>query len=100
MNDGFLQKQHLDAEDDRNIVLTNTVNTDELEKANYEERKEEQTGKSFRHVCAIPAFEFQRDPLLKQYLFYCEAHEGEAARRVLRQFLALNPQYRTTDDSI
>ena len=98
MNDGFLQKQHLDAEDDRNIVLTNTVNTDELEKANYEERKEEQTGKSFRHVCAIPAFEFQRDPLLKQYLFYCEAHEGEAARRVLRQFLALNPQYKTMDE--
>lgn len=99
MSDGFLQNQTLDVSDDRNIVLTNTVNTDELEKENYEERKETQKGKSFRHVCSIPFFEFQRDPLLKQYLFYSEAKEGDAARRVLRQFLALNPQYRTNDDA-
>ena len=65
MSEGFLQSQTLDVSDDRNIVLTNTVNTDELEKANYEERKHKQTGKSFRHV-------------------YSEAKDGDAARRVLR----------------
>jgi len=91
LSEGFLQSQHLDVSDDRNIVLTNTVNTDELEKQNYEERKEKQTGKSFRHVCNIPLFEFARDPLLKQYMFFCEQHDGDNARKKLRQFLALNP---------
>ena len=68
-----------------NYVASNTkVECYYIEKENYEERKETQKGKSFRHVCSIPFFEFQRDPLLKQYLFYSEAKEGDAARRVLR----------------
>ena len=91
MADGFITRQWLDLSDDRNYRLINQYDTSELDKANAEERKESQRGKEFRHVCAIPVFEFARDPLLKQYLFYCEAHEGDAARRVLRTFLALNP---------
>ena len=91
MSDGFLKRQWVDLSDDRNYRIVNQYDTTELEKSNAEERKEKQTGKSFRHVCSIPNFEFARDPLLKQYLFYCEAHDGDAARRVLRTFLALNP---------
>lgn len=91
MSNGFITNQWIDLSDDRNYRIINKYDTSELDKANAEERKKQQTSKSFRHVCCIPQFEFARDPLLKQYLFYCEAHEGEAARRVLRTFLALNP---------
>lgn len=91
MSDGFLKEQYIDFSDDRNYRIINKYDTSELDKANAEERKHKQTSKDFRHVCSIPVFGFARDPLLKQYLFYCEAHEGDAARRVLRTFLALNP---------
>jgi len=96
-NNGFLKGQSITIEDGK-LTITNRFVTDELDKQNYEERKEKQTGKSFRHVCSIPAFEFQIDPLLKKYMFYCEQKDRESAKKVLRQFLALNPQYKTMDE--
>lgn len=96
-DNGFLQDQIVE-DDGKTLTITNRFNTDELAKENYEERKHKQTGKSFRHVCSIPAFEFAIDPLLKKYLFYCEQKDGTEARKALRQFLALNPQYLSTDD--
>lgn len=99
MSDGFLKEQYVEAEGDT-VTITNKFDTTELEKQNYEKRKEDQRGVGFKHVCAIPVFEFAIDPLLKKYQFYCEQHDGDSARKVLRQFLALNPQYKTTDDSI
>ena len=95
---GFLKQQHLDLEDDRNLRVVNTMDVTDLLNENAEERKESQKGKGFKHLCSIPVFEFNRDPLLKQYVFYCQHHDGDNARKKLRQFLALNPQYRTTDD--
>lgn len=93
----FLQGQKLDIKDDGNIVLTNTFNTDELDKQLYEERKVEQSGKNMRKVCSIPEFEFKIDPLLQKYQMYCEMGEAEEARKVLKNFLALNPQYLATN---
>lgn len=95
---GFLANQHLDMEDDRNLRVVNTMDVTDLLNENAKERNESQSGKNMKHLCSIPVFEFNRDPLLKQYLFYCEQHDGDNARKKLRQFLALNPQYRTTDD--
>ena len=99
MSNEFLKQQYVEADGDT-VTITNKFNTDELDKANYEKRKEDQRGVGFKHVCAIPVSEFAIDPLLMKYQFYCEHHDGESARKVLRQFLALNPQYKTTDDSI
>lgn len=95
--DSFLQKQTLDIKDDGKVILANTFNTDELDKQLSEERKVDQTGKNMRKVCSIPEFEFQIDPMLKKYQMYCEAGDGLEARKVLRQFLVLNPQYLATD---
>lgn len=97
MSNGFLTEQYIE-EDGKNLTITNKFDTTELDKQNYEERKEDQRGVGFKHICAIPIFEFAIDPLLKKYQFYCEQHDGESARKVLRQFLTLNPQYKTTDD--
>ena len=97
MSNGFLTEQYIE-EDGKNLTITNKFDTTELDKQNYEERKEDQRGVGLKHICAIPIFEFAIDPLLKKYQFYCEQHDGESARKVLRQFLTLNPQYKTTDD--
>ena len=97
MSDGFLKEQYVEADGDT-VTITNKFDTTELDKQNFEERKESQRGANLKHICAIPAFEFAIDPLLKKYQFYCEQRDGQNARKVLRQFLALNPQYRTTDD--
>ena len=94
---GFLDAQKLDIEDDGRVILTNHFNTDELDRELAEERKREQTGKGMRKVCSIPEFEFTIDPLLKKYQMYCETGDGIEARKALRQFLALNPQYLATD---
>lgn len=98
MSNGFLQNQNLEVKDDGNIVLTNTFNTDDLDKEMAEERKEKQQNKEFHKVCSIPLFEFSIDPLLKKYQMFCAAHDGVEARKALRQFLALNPQYSASDD--
>lgn len=69
---GFLKQQHLDLEDDRDLRIVNTMDVTDLLNENAEERKVSQSGKNLKHLCSIPVFEFNRDPLLKQYLFYCE----------------------------
>jgi hypothetical protein len=98
MSEGFLKDQKLRIEDDGKVVLTNTFNTDDLDRELAEERKHTQESKEFHKVCSIPSFEFQIDPLLKKYVMYCEAHDGTEARKALRQFLALNPQYLASTD--
>jgi len=95
--EGFLSNQNLEVKDDGNIVLTNTFNTDELDKQLQEERKNENLSGTMHKVCSIPEFEFQIDPLLKKYEMLCEMGEGTEARKVLRNFLILNPQYLATD---
>ena len=72
MSEGFLVNQHLDLEDDKNLRVVNTMDVTDLLKDNAEERKSSQGGKTMKHICAIPAFEFNLDPLLKQYVFYCQ----------------------------
>jgi hypothetical protein len=94
---GFLKDQKLEIDDHENITLTNTFDTTELEQELYEERKVKQDGKSLRRVCSIPEFEFAVDPMLKRYQMYCEMGDAEEARKVLRDFLKLNPQYLATD---
>ena len=69
---GFLANQYLDLEDDRNLRVVNTMDVTDLLDDNAKERQESQSGKNMKHLCSIPVFEFNRDPLLKQYLFYCE----------------------------
>ena len=69
---GFLANQYLDLEDDRNLRVINTMDVTDLLNENAKERNESQSGKNMKHLCSIPVFEFNRDPLLKQYLFYCE----------------------------
>ncbi len=69
---GFLANQYLDLEDDRNLRVVNTMDVTDLLNDNAKERQESQSGKNMKHLCSIPVFEFNRDPLLKQYLFYCE----------------------------
>ena len=93
----FLKDQKLDIESDGKVILTNTFNTDKLEKELYEERKVDQTGKNLRKVCSIPEFEFHNDPMLKKYQMLCEMGDAYEARKVLRDFLKLNPQYLATD---
>lgn len=93
----FLREQKIDIDNSGTVTLVNHYNTDEHDKKMYEERKEEQKGKELRKVCEIPEFEFYIDPLLKKYRMYCEAHDGVEARKAIRQFLALNPQYLATD---
>lgn len=99
MESSFLKSQNLEVQDDGKVILTNSFNTDELDKQLSEERKEEQiNGKMAMHkVCSIPEFEFQIDPLLKKYQMLCEMGDGTEARKVLKNFLALNPQYLATD---
>lgn len=94
---GFLKDQKLEIDDHENITLTNTFDTTELEAELCEERKVKQDGKSLRKVCSIPEFEFAVDPMLKRYQMYCEMGDAEEARKVLRDFLKLNPQYLATD---
>ena len=98
MNEEFLQHQELEIRDNGIITLTNTFNTDALDKQMAEERKEKQTGKNLRKVCSIPEFEFQIDPLLKKYQMYCETGEAVLAKKALRDFLILNPQYRASEN--
>ena len=93
----FLKEQSVEIDDKDNIILTNTFDTTNLEKELYEERKVDQTGKSLRKVCSIPEFEFQIDPMLKKYQMLCEMGDAEEARKILRDFLKLNPQYLATD---
>lgn len=94
---GFLKEQSLTIDEKDNVTLTNTFDTTELEQELAEERKTDQTGKTLRKVCSIPEFEFQNDPILKKYEMLCEMGDAEEARRHLRWFLSLNPQYMATD---
>lgn len=94
--ESFLKDQKLEIKDDGQIVLTNTFNTDDLEAQLAEERKEKQTGKNLRKLASIPQFEFDNDPMLRNYLALCELGDAEGARKIMRQFLALNPQYKAT----
>jgi hypothetical protein len=98
MESSFLKSQQLDIEDNGKVVLTNSFNTDELDEQLKKERENESTnGKMVMHkVCSIPEFEFQIDPLLKKYQMLCEMGDGTEARKVLKNFLALNPQYLAT----
>ena len=93
----FLKEQSVVIDDKDNVILTNTFDTSELERQLAEERKVEQNGKSLRKVCSIPEFEFQIDPMLKKYQMLCEMGDAEEARKVLRDFLKLNPQYLATE---
>ena len=93
----FLKEQSVVIDDKDNVILTNTFDTSELERQLAEERKVEQNGTSLRKVCSIPEFEFQIDPMLKKYQMLCEMGDAEEARKVLRDFLKLNPQYLATE---
>lgn len=93
----FLKEQNLVIDDKDNVVLTNTFDTTDLEKELAEERKLGQDGKTVRKVCSIPEFEFDNDPILKRYQMLCELKQGEEAKKLLRFYLMLNPQYLATD---
>jgi hypothetical protein len=54
-------------------------------------------GKSWLHSARIPADIFMLDPLCKEYQRLQAAGNPEEARRVLRLFLSMNPQYRASE---
>ena len=93
----FLKDQVVTVDNKENISVTNHFDTTVLEKELAEERKIDQNGKSLRKVCSIPEFEFAIDPMLQRYQMYCELGDGESAKKELRNFLILNPQYLATE---
>jgi len=53
--------------------------------------------RALQHVAAIPEDIYHFDPLCREYQRLRAAGNPEEARRVLRLFLNLNPQYRASE---
>lgn len=93
-----LLDQFLDADDDRNITLTNKLFLDPLLKENMEERKAigKAIGSNWKPICSIPVPVLENDPDGKLFLL---APSGTSEARIaLKRFLAKpeNAVYRTS----
>lgn len=88
------------------VRLRNVVDDREAEKAAYARRRELALAGNARgisaegtlqHVAMIPEEVYHFDPLCREYQRLRAAKNPEEARRVLRLFLSLNPQYRCSE---
>lgn len=89
--------QKLDEQGDK-VILTNTYNTDDIEKDCYEQSKINPNGwteeKNFRQIADIPLIYVNSDMDLLMFRKYLPIDDREA-RRYLQKFLLRNPQYKT-----
>lgn len=102
---GFLKRQYLDVDEKTGKVeLINHMNDDELLKEVKQERETNTNNgmsekKTMRHVAQIPSFLFHHEPLLKEYhANVCE--NPEYARKCLRMWLRMHPEYKCNDGNI
>jgi hypothetical protein len=83
------------------VHLSNTYTNDPVLKENKEMRNEVGKGVTkdgtMRMVAQIPEFEFRMNPMLREYLNLLHAGNKEEAKRTLRVFLALHPEYRSSE---
>ena len=100
----FMKDQSLEVDSRGNVELINHLNDDAVVKENYEERKENTNngmtdGKTMRHVAQIPSFLFYYEPLLKEYHATLN-NNPEYARKCLRTWLTLHPEYKVNTGRI
>ncbi|MDR3563287.1 MAG: hypothetical protein P4N41_16705 [Negativicutes bacterium] len=57
-------------------------------------------GRSLAHVAMIPEDVYHFDPLCREYQRLRAAGNPEEAKRVLRLFLGMNPQYRCSETNL
>lgn len=100
----FLKEQHLDIDQKGQIELINKLNDDDIVKDNYTERMDFNDNgmskeKTIRKVAEIPSFLFYNEPLLKEY-HNAIGQNPEYAKRCLRTWLTLHPEYKCNNGSI
>lgn len=87
------------------VVLRN-VTDDAFDREAHDRRREHYAAdnpkgwtqsRTMLHLAAIPPDVYQFDPLCREYQRLRAAGNGEEARRVLRVFLQMNPQFRASE---
>lgn len=100
----YLKEQYLDVDSKENVELVNVLNDDHILKDNQVERNESCNNgmskeRTMRKVADIPTFLFNHEPLLVEYnKSICE--HPEYAKRCLRTWLCLHPEYKSNNGSI
>lgn len=57
-------------------------------------------GGTMRRIASIPEFEFQADPLLREYVVQLQNGDQDGARKTMRFFLELHPEYRNSEGKL
>jgi hypothetical protein len=101
----MLVSQELKVDRDK-VYLRNVTDDAAAARAAYERRRDLalagnargfSAGGTLQHVAMIPEEVYHFDPLCREYQRLRAAGNPEEARRVLRLFLGLNPQYRASE---
>jgi hypothetical protein len=98
-------QQWLDVDEKGNVTLINKLSLDAVLRHANQERKETYHTKGFtekrtmRKVCDIPAFMLQQEPLLRDFSRNIHA-DPNYAKKCLRLWLQMNPQFKTNEGSI
>ena len=101
----MLVRQELKVDGDK-VLLRNVADDAGAAKAAHERRRElalagnargVSAGGTLQHVAMIPEEVYHFDPLCREYQRLRAAKNPEEARRVLRLFLGLNPQFRCSE---
>lgn len=88
------------------VFLRNVTDDEAAAKAAYERRRDLtmagnvkglSAGGTLQHVAMIPEDVYHFDPLCREYQRLRAADNPVEARRVLRLFLRMNPQYRASE---
>ncbi|MDR1701884.1 MAG: hypothetical protein LBR56_03825 [Sporomusaceae bacterium] len=103
MAENLLKEQFVAVDQRGNVEVLNIFNDDSVVRDNYEEKKTGASGmtekKTMRHVAQIPSFLFHHEPLLKEYHKNISEYPAYA-RKCLRTWLLLNPEYKCNDGNI
>jgi hypothetical protein len=101
--ENLLKEQFVDVDQRGRVEVLNVFNDDSVIRDNYEEKKAGVSGmtekKTMRHVAQIPSFLFHHEPLLKEYHRNI-SEDPVYARKCLRTWLLLNPEYKCNDGNI
>lgn len=105
----MLVHQELRLQPGGRVYLRSVTEDDPLAKAMHERRREHREtdnpkgwsqGRTMQHLAGIPEDIYHFDPLCREYQRLRAAGSPGEARRVLRLFLAMNPQYRASEAKI
>lgn len=104
----MLVHQELKLDKDK-VYLRNVTEDEPVARAAYERKRElsregnpkgYSKGGTMAHVAMIPEDVYHFDPLCREYQRLRAAGNQEEGKRVLRLFLAMNPQYRCSEANL